>query len=216
MFYTPADRSYNVGPQESKEDRTRLFEQAFAGDGKPLPKPSFSSWRVNNNKASRLSFSELILLNDFVEAGVPYADLPAWIRDSGVLEVEKDEKKKQEQLTKETGLDLSERQTVFNAFKAQTEALAELSENPIVKDTDVLMMQFDNTAGRFGLDQLMDELQQKFPNAAEYFSKKLTVRQAEAEAKKAQQQQQAATRKDLETAKQRLLLDAIERNAEVE
>ena len=216
MFHTPADRSYNIGPSESKEERTKLFEQAFAADNTPLPQPNFSSWRVNNNRASRLSFQELILLNDYVEAGVPYADLPAWIRDSGVLEVEKEERDKQKELTKETGLDLTERQTVFNAFKAQTEALAELSENPIVKDTDVLMMQFDNTAGRFGLDQLMDELQQKFPNAAEYFSKKLTVRQAEVEAKKEQQQQQASTRKDLETAKQRLLLDAIERNAEVD
>ena len=212
---TPADRSYNIGPSETKEDRTRLFEQAFTAET-ALPKPNHNNWRVNNSRASRLSFQELMLLNEFVEAGVPYQDLPSWVIDSGVIEVDRDEKKKQEQLTKETGLDLTQRKTLFNALQARTEALAELSENPLVRDTDVLINTFDMTAEKFGLDAVMAELKDRFPNAAKYFDRKLTVRNAEAAAKRLKDQQEADTRAEMDAVKTQLMVqDVMERGVEV-
>lgn len=212
---TPADRSYNIGPSETKEDRTRLFEQAFTAET-ALPKPNHNNWRVNNSRASRLSFQELMLLNEFVEAGVPYQDLPSWVIDSGVLEVDRDEKKKQERLTKETGLDLTQRKTLFNALQARTEALAELSENPLVRDTDVLINTFDMTAEKFGLDAVMTELKDRFPNAAKYFDRKLMVRNAEAAAKRLKDQQEADTRAEMDAVKTQLMVqDLMERGVEV-
>ena len=157
-----------------------------------------------------------MLLNEFVEAGVPYQDLPSWVIDSGVLEVDRHEKKKQEQLTKETGLDLTQRKTLFNALQARTEALAELSENPLVRDTDVLINTFDMTAEKFGLDAVMAELKDRFPNAAKYFDRKLMVRNAEAAAKRLKDQQEADTRAEMDAVKTQLMVqDVMERGAEV-
>ena len=79
-------------------------------------------------------------LQSYVDEGVEYQDLPAWLRDAEVLEVDAEEKKRQRELTKETGLDLTERQFIYNSFRARCEALAELSVNPVVKDTDVMMI----------------------------------------------------------------------------
>lgn len=215
MFNTsPADRGWNIGI-DNRDDRTKLFEQAFSTQAE-LPKPNFQNWRVNNAKASKLNFSELMLLNEFVEAGVPYQNLPSWVRDSGAIEVDAEEKRRQDNLTKETGLNLTERQTVFNALLAEVEALAELSENPIVKDSSVLLETFDHTAKRFGIGSVMDELQEKFPNAAEAFVKKLKVRDAEERALETDQTSIEAARADIAEAKKKLLvLDALERGEEV-
>ena len=93
----------NVGPSESHEDRTELFKAAFAEDP-ALPKPNHLSWRVNNKKAAKLSFNGLIELQSFADNQVQYSDLPAWVRDADVLEVDADERKRQKELTKRLAL----------------------------------------------------------------------------------------------------------------
>ena len=204
----------NIGPSESHEDRTELFKAAFADDP-VLPKPNKLSYRVNNKKAAKLSFNELMQLQSYVDEGVEYQDLPAWLRDAEVLEVDADEKKRQRELTKETGLDLTERQFIYNSFRARCEALAELSVNPVVKDSDVMMINFDLAAEKFGADQIMGHLQENFPNAAEFFEKKLMIRTAETKAAEGNAVEQQ-TREELQQAKQHLaMMERFERGSEV-
>ena len=57
-------------------------------------------------------------------------------------------------------------------------SVAELSENPIVKDTPVLLETFDISAERFGQAEVMAVLQEKYPNAARPLVR-LLVRDAE-------------------------------------
>lgn len=210
----PALRHYNIGPSETHEDRTELFKAAFTDEPK-LPKPNRSSWRVNNKKASKLTFNELMQLQSYVDEGVDYQDLPAWLRDAEVLEVDADEKKRQRELTKETGLDLTERQFIYNSFRARCEALAELSVNPVVKDSEVMMINFDMAAEKFGKDQIMSHLQEHFPNAAEFFEKKLMIRTAKSKAAEGNAAEQK-TRQELQQAKQHLaMLEKFERGSEV-
>lgn len=194
----------NVGPSESHEDRTELFKAAFAEDP-ALPKPNHLSWRVNNKKAAKLSFNELIELQSFADNQVQYSDLPAWVRDADVLEVDADERKRQKELTKETGLDLTDRQFVYNSFKARCEALAELSLNPVVKDTDVMMHTWDLAADKFGEQQIMEHLSEFFPNAAQFFERKIMVRKAEQQAAEGNAAEQQ-TREEIAQARQHIAM----------
>ena len=202
----------NVGPSESHEDRTEL-SAAFTNEP-VLPKPNRLSTE-STTKAAKLSFNELMQLQSHVDEGVEYQDLPAWLRDAEVLEVDADEKRRQRELTKETGLDLTERQFIYNSFRARCEALAELSVNPVVKDTDVMMINFDMAAEKFGADQIMGHLQENFPNAAEFFEKKLMIRTAEVKAAEGNAAEQQ-TREELQQAKRHLqMMERFERGSEV-
>ena len=58
---------------------------------------------------------------------MPYRDLPAWVRDGGYAEPSAEEKNSKAAFA-ETGLTQSERNQVFNAFAADVEILATMSE----------------------------------------------------------------------------------------
>ena len=65
--------------------------------------------------------------------------MTSWVRDSDVLEVDADERKRQKESRREAFLDLKGCQFVYNSFQAWCEALAEFSLKPVAKDSDVMM-----------------------------------------------------------------------------
>ena len=172
-----ASNSKSVSPDE----RERLFASAFRSESKAAPTPHLGqNWRVNNVKARGLSFGELYELGELRD--VPYRDLPDWVRDGGYAEPSADEKRHQKKQFAETGLTQSERNEVFDAFAAQIEALADMSERETLRDSAALDHELASTIKRWGQEQVMEALKDEFPKAAQYFAAKLQVLAAEAKA----------------------------------
>ena len=199
---------------DTAADRTKLFEQAFS-EQKELPQPNRRGWRINNTKAQKLSFADLFALQALYDKQVGYEDLPAWVVDGNIIELNKEAKRDLAKQEEETGLTQKERKTIFNALKAQTEALAELSVNPITAGTSVLTETFDLACERFGRKQVMDELAEHFPNAAQYFAKVVMMRDVESKVETQQQIDENETRMDLMKAAEMLRTDNEERGQEV-
>ena len=172
--------SASEGKRVSADERSRLFVDAFKAEPKAVPTPHLGqSWRVNNVKARTLSFGEQYALGDLQD--VPYRDLPDWVRDGGYAEPSADEKRHQKQQFAETGLTQSERNEVFNAFAADVEILAEMSERDTLRDSAALDHQLARTFKKYGQDQVLDALKEEFPSAAKYYITKLQVQAAEAQ-----------------------------------
>ena len=185
-----ASNSKSVSPDE----RERLFADAFRSESKAAPTPHLGqNWRVNNVKARGLSFGELYELGELRD--VPYRDLPDWVRDGGYAEPSADEKRHQKQQFAETGLTQSERNEVFDAFAAQIEALADMSERETLRDSAALDHELASTIKRWGQEQVMEALKDEFPKAAQYFAAKLQVQAAEAKAAAVKNAEQAKEQK---------------------
>ena len=187
------------GKKVSPEERSRLFVDAFKAEPKAAPTPHLGqNWRVNNVKARTLSFGEQYALGELTD--VPYRDLPAWVRDGGYAEPSAEEKKHQKQAFAETGLTQSERNQVFNAFAADVEILATMSERETLRDSAALDHQLADTFKKYGRDQVLDALKDEFPEAARYFITKLQVQ--EAEAQEAEQAKNADVAAEIRAAQQ--------------
>ena len=200
--------------QESNADRARLFEQAFSTK-KVLPRARLANWKLNPSKARHLSFGELWTLQEYLENDVAFEHLPAWIQESGAITLDRDEKQRQRQLDEETRLTATERKVVFDALGCEAAAIAELSENPIVKDTPVLLETFDISAERFGQAEVMAVLQEKYPNAAKAIGQRLLVRDAEQRVVTEKQASEAEIREEIAEAQALLKADQQERGADV-
>lgn len=188
------------GRHTSPDERTDLFQQAFATDKADLPTPhKGQNWRVDNKKARKLSFAELYQLQEL--QGVEYRSLPDWVIDEGLAIPSKEEAKYQREMEANTGLNQSERNRVFSAFNANIEALADMAGNDILRDSAVLEGELKEAVARYGTAEVMDGLKEVNPEAAEYFTAKLQVLQAQEKAQ-AMQQQEAASE---ESIKQELM-----------
>lgn len=182
----PEPEATSTSRNTSPRERQDLFKVGFGTPDVKIPTPNFSSWRINNQAANaKLSFSEIYQLGEYI--GTPYDQLPAWIRDSGCITVDRKEKSRQADLTRETGLDLSERQQQFNAKTATIEALAAMSSSELLRDSEVLQDELAAAIKRFGQDDVMAGLATVDPSAAKYYAAKLRVAEAEAKVLATQQ-----------------------------
>lgn len=185
--------------------RSEAFVSAFA-PRKELPRPVFSGWRLNTQKAARLSFADLMEVEELRVAHVRYENLPAWIRDSGVAVPDADVKREQEQLTKETGLDLNERQALFSAFEAEVEALDMMARKDSLKGTAVLDGEFALVMQRFGREQVLERLAELNPQAAQDYLANERVKAAEAKRESSEEQ----VRAELAAAAKAIAAESVE------
>lgn len=196
------DKATALGQQQMNSDqRTEAFLSAFA-PRRDLPKPTFTGWRMNAIKAARLSFAELMEVEELRTAHVGYDNLPAWIRDSGVAVPDADVKREQDRLTKETGLDLTQRQELFSAFEAEVAALDAMSRKEILQGSPILDGEFKTVCARFGTEQVLERLAELNPEAAKDFVSRQRVQAAEAKAAEAKAISEADTRRDLQQARE--------------
>ena len=70
---------------------------------------------------------------------------------------------------------------MFNAFAADVEILATMSERETLRDSAALDFQLADTFKRHGQDQVLEALKEGFPEAAQYYITKLQVQEAEAQ-----------------------------------
>lgn len=190
----------------STDDRNKLFESAFGGDKKqqtPTPHTG-QTFRWDLNKVSKLGFEEQYSLSAY--DGVSYRDLPSWILDNGLAVPSSEERKHQREMQSQTGLTQSERNTTFNAYQADIEALVAMSESEILRGSSVLDGELNTLFSRHGREVVMESLDE-FPQAKEYFSAKIKVAEAGAKVAKIQadQRSKAATvKEELEIAAQKI------------
>ena len=193
-------REVNQGVQYlSNDERTRLFQDGFGRERSEAPRPLLGQgWRINVQKTKNLSFTEQYSLGELRD--VPYRELPSWVIDGGYAEPTAAEKRYQKQQFEKTGLTQSERNQVFDAFAAHISALADMSEREILRDSAALDHELASTIKRWGQDQVMEALKDEFPKAAEYFTAKLQVQAAEAN---------AAAAKEAELVKEQTVADEL-------
>lgn len=175
-------REVNKGAKYlTNDERTALFRDGFGQERTENPRPHLGqNWRLNIQKIKNLSFSEMYSLGEL--QNVPYRELPDWVIDGGYAEPTAAEKKYQKQQFEETGLTQSERNRVFDQFTADIEALADMTEREILRDSAVLDGELANAIKRYGQEQVFDALKESFPEAAEYFTAKFRAKQAEEKA----------------------------------
>ena len=171
------------GKPQGLEAREQLFLQTFGQPAKEaLPEPHMGqNWRLNLAKVSKLSFTEKYALSDF--EGVPYRQLPAWIIDGGYAIASQDETKYQKKAFSETGLNQTERNQVFNAAKADAEALVAMTQSELLRDSDVLDGEIASLSSKYGAE-LMGLLNEVDPEAASYINARKKTKEAEARAAK--------------------------------
>lgn len=77
------DSDLTIGKPGTFGEREKAFLVAFGQDpAKEMPKPhTGQNWRVDNIKSKKLSFGELMQLQEL--ASISYRDLPAWVIDGG-------------------------------------------------------------------------------------------------------------------------------------
>lgn len=165
----------------NQDERDQLFQAAFGREEATSPRAvTGQRWRINTAKMQKLSFAEKYQLQDLLNQDVPYSDLPAWVIDNGYVEPTKAEKKRQQQLTDETGLTTSERKSVFNAALADTEILAGMTTSEILRDSAALDEQIKHFLNRYG-SQALTMLEEHDGDAAAYIHARLKVQAAEKE-----------------------------------
>ncbi|MDC0310433.1 hypothetical protein OAL66_01715 [bacterium] len=190
----------------STDDRNKLFESAFGQDKKqktPTPHTG-QSFRWDMTKVSKLGFEEQYSLSAY--DGVSYRELPSWILDNGLAIPSSEERKHQREMQSQTGLTQSERNTTFNAYQADIEALVAMSESQILRGSSVLDGELNILFARHGREVVMESLGE-YPQAKEYFSAKIKVAEAEAKVQRIQadQQSKAATvKEELQLAAQKI------------
>jgi hypothetical protein len=190
----------------SPNQRSQLFEDAFR-DRDDMPKPNFSGWALSTKGANSLNFSEKMQLQQYWDARVRYSELPQWIRESGAVIPSKEERRVQEKLTTESGLDLNQRQQAFSVMTADIEALAEMATRGTLQDSTVLDQEYLLATKKYGVEIVNQSLAEINPEAATYFHKRSKVQFAEA----SERQSQAQIRKDIQDAQQKIALLNAER-----
>ena len=164
------------------DTRAELFQQAFGKNDYKAPRPVVGQrWRHNAAKMQKLSFGEQMKIQELQDQDIPYSDLPAWVIDGGYVEPTKQEKKRQQDLTDETGLTTSERKSVFNAAKADTAALATMTKSEILRDSAALDDQIKHFINRYG-KEAMQMLTEADGEAAAYVHSRLKLKSAEEQA----------------------------------
>ena len=169
-----------IGPQTDPSARTDYFLAAFAAEPKQLPKPNYKSWRLNATKARGLDFAELMELDRLQKEEVHYSELPTWILEGGYVLPTQEEKARQRQLEKETGLNTVERAQLFDAFKAEVGALAMMAEKESLRGSIFLDEYLQKAFERFGEADVMDQLKSDYPQAAQYLVAHIQTKRAEA------------------------------------
>ena len=157
----------------------QLFQSAFGREETVSPRAvTGSRYRINAAKMKSLSFAEKMQLQAYIDQDVPYSDLPAWVIDGGYVEPTKAEKKRQQQLTEETGLSISDRTQVFNASLADTEVLAGMTTSETLRDSLAIDSEIQHFLKKYG-DQAMTMLEELDAEAATYVHTRLRVQSAE-------------------------------------
>lgn len=169
-----------IGAQVSPDTRIDYFQAAFGQAESKLPDTRHKTWRLNTVKASRLSFSELMDLEEHRVANTPYTDLPLWLIESGVVAPTNEEKARQSKLDKETNTTISERKEIFDAFQAQIDVLAAFATKESLKESVFLESELQKTVERYGAEEVMSALREQAPQAAMHIETFTKVRQAEA------------------------------------
>lgn len=196
----------------SPEQRTAAFLAAFPAEREELPTAiTGQNWRFDMAKCSRLSFTEQMKLEDL--KGLPYRELPAYVIDGGLVKISDEEKAYQKKMQKETGYSQSERNQIFNVFRADVEALAEMAESEVLKGSAVLDSEFARIAERHGYEAVMDELQLVSPHARAEFYKRVELKRAEKAAEEARQQKSVA--EEIAAAKAAIEAQNAAKDAEV-
>ena len=176
------DSASGAGRIVSPDERRKLFSDAFRPRGE-MPKPNFSGWSLSPKGARGLSFAEKMELQQYWDDRVRYSELPQWIRESGAVVPSREEKRNQERLTSESGLDLNQRQQAFSVMTADLEALAEMSTREVLRDSSVLDSEFEHAVKRYGIENVSESLAELNPDAAHYFHARRKVLAAEKKAK---------------------------------
>ena len=187
----------------SLDQRNKLFHDAFRSRGE-MPKPNFSGWSLSPKGARGLSFAEKMELQQYWDDRVRYSELPQWIRESGAVVPSKEEKRAQEKLTTESGLDLNQRQQAFSIMSADMAALAEMTTRETLRDSSVLDSEFDYYVERYGIENVTESLAELNPDAAQYFHARRKVLAAEKKAVDQSAFSEEQTRKDIAEAQVKL------------
>ena len=181
----------------NQDNIDQLFQAAFGREEIVSPRAvTGSRYRINASRMKSLSFAEKMQMQAYIDQDIPYADLPAWVIDGGYVEPTKAEKKRQQQLTDETGLTTSERTQVFNAARADTEALASMTSSEILRDSAALDDQIEHFQNRYG-SQSMEMLKEVDAEAAAYIHARLQLKAAEKRATQGEE----SIRQEIEAAK---------------
>lgn len=188
-----------VGQGRTLDERTAMFVSSFKSETE-LPKARRVDWVLNTVASRKLSTGELFQLQDHLDRGTQWADLPHWIREGNYVSPDKRTKQREAQLTEETGYTTTERQAIFNAFNAETAALAAMTKSELLRDSQVLNWELQKMFDRFGEGQVMDELKAIDPEAALFLTSKLKVQREEAKIIEAQQSEATSIREEIQAA----------------
>ena len=200
---TQQDSASGSGRIVNPDERGKLFSDAFRPRGE-MPKPNFSGWSLSPKGARGLSFAEKMELQQYWDDRVRYSELPQWIRESGAVVPSKEEKRNQERLTNESGLDLNQRQQAFSVMSADMAALAEMTTRETLRDSGVLDSEFDYAVNRYGIENVSESLAELNPDAAQYFHARRKVLAAEKKAVDQSAFSEEQTRKDIAEAQVKL------------
>jgi len=200
---TQQDSASGAGRIVSPNERGKLFSDAFRSRGE-MPKPNFSGWSLSPKGARGLSFAEKMELQQYWDDRVRYSELPQWIRESGAVVPSKEEKRAQDKLTTESGLDLNQRQQAFSVMSADMAALADMTTRETLRDSSVLDSEFDYYVERYGIDNVSESLAELNPDAAQYFHARRKVLAAEKKAVEQSGFSEEQTRKDIAEAQLKL------------
>lgn len=196
-----ADRS--VSPF-SPDERAAAFVTAFGSSNTgemPVANKGVGSWRINNQKMAKLSFSEQWSLGELKD--VPYQELPAWVLDGGYAVPSAEEAKLQKELNAIDGYSTVERKQAFNVFAAEIDVLAEMASREILRDSNLILTEYERVVNRFGAEEVNRALAETSPEAANHFR----VMKAE---QKARQEAAEADAKASEESVRRELQEAAE------
>ena len=200
---TQRDSASGAGRIVSPNERGKLFSDAFRSRGE-MPKPNFSGWSLSPKGARGLSFAEKMELQQYWDDRVRYSELPQWIRESGAVVPSKEEKRAQDKLTTESGLDLNQRQQAFSVMSADMAALADMTTRETLRDSSVLDSEFDYYVERYGIDNVTESLAELNPDAAQYFHARRKVLAAEKKAVEQSAFSEEQTRRDIQQAQVKL------------
>lgn len=178
---SPKEPEAGKGLPQGPDARAKHFQAAFGQPARAtMPEAHLGqSWRLDMTKVGKLSFAEQYLLGDL--KGVPFRDLPAWVRDGKYAIASQDETKHQKEAFSATGLTQSERNVVFNQAQADAEALAAMTKSELLRDSAVLDGEIAAMEARYG-SELVSMLGDVDPEAASYVNARKKTQAAEQKA----------------------------------
>lgn len=219
--YSGQEPAKPIGKGVAPETRDDYFQAAFGQTERKLPDTRYKTWRMTS-KANKLSFSELMELQQHVDANTPYSQLPAWILEQGYVAPTHEEKKRQAEMERADSLTTAERSRVYSAFEAEIEVLKAFYDKETLRNNVFSGKQFEAAIDRFGVEEVMSALQESHPEAAMHYNAQLQVKAAEAKAaavEAAQQADQERVRQEIAEAQNAIEMmrrDAVERGSEID